>query len=93
MTSAVPGGRFLLLHKLLQAPTGPTGVAPASQPAEDVAQFVGSHALGPSTGNEVLERAVFGAANPDAVLPAGVSYGVAATLRCLGWPSNRSVRL
>src|SRR4249920_3024254 len=90
-----PALRLALLyrHELLQAAAGLARIAAGGQPAEDVPQLVGCQALGPGALDEVLQRSILRAADPDAVLPARVANRVAAAFRRIVGSANPVVRL
>src|SRR4249920_1085226 len=90
-----PALRLALLyrHELLQAAAGLARIAAGGQPAEDVAQLVGCQPLGPGALDEVLQRSILRAADPDAVLPARVANRVAAAFRRIVGSANPVVRL
>src|SRR5262249_41753330 len=70
-----------LLHELLQTATGGALIAAAGQTAEHVARLVGRQPFRPRALDEVADRAILRAADPDAVLPARLPDCVAAAFR------------
>ena len=67
-------------HPLLQAAPGPADVTAAGQAGEDVARLVGRHPFRARARDEVVQRAVLRAADPDADLPARIAGRAAAAV-------------
>src|ERR1044071_8490446 len=79
-----PEGSPLLTHPLLQAPARRTLIAVAGEAGEHVALVVCAHPFGPRALRVGTQRAVLGAADANAVAPAGIADLVAAAFGRFG---------
>src|SRR5262245_525129 len=80
-------------HEFLQATAGLARIAAGGQTAEDVPPLISSQTLRPCSFDEVLQRSILRAADPNAVFPARIANRVAAAFRRIVGSTDPVVRL